>query len=178
MLLGASDLLIVAATFAVAGSALSRAWRIRSGDGLSAGSQAAQLALGICWLGYYIHAGLHAAIFTGTVSLFVYATLTALAFARGGARDTPYPLIAILAAVTVGTALFGATGAAIALGAPVAPKRHRSVRCSAATLWRSHAAPTSPRSPRRPPGSRTASSRRTRQYSCGQPRPLSPPAPS
>jgi hypothetical protein len=114
--LGFSDLLVVAATGVVVGSALTRAWKVRTGAGLSVGTQTAQLALGLCWLGYYLHAELAVAVFTGVVSLSVYATLTLLAFARGGVRDTPYPLLVILGSVAAGSVLFGSFGAALALG--------------------------------------------------------------
>jgi hypothetical protein len=48
---------VALATAAVVGPALARALRLRTGAGLSAGTQSAALAMGCVWLGYYAHAG-------------------------------------------------------------------------------------------------------------------------
>lgn len=84
-----ADALVVLATAAVVGPALVRAFRLRTGAGLSAGTQSAALAMGCIWLGYYMHAGLHLAVVTGSASLVMYLTLTFLAWRSGGERDTP-----------------------------------------------------------------------------------------
>lgn len=111
-----ADSLVVAVTAAVVVPALVRAFRARSGEGLSAGTQTAQLAMGGVWLWYYVQSGLRLAVWVGCASLVMFVVLTWLAWFRGGVRDTPWALVGVLLLVLLAGVLFGLPGVAVGLG--------------------------------------------------------------
>jgi signal transduction histidine kinase len=115
--LSAWDAVALTASLSTVLPAAFRLARVRSGAGLSAGTQTSLLASAVCWVWYSAQAGLPVAAMSSLLFVALFAALASFAFFAGGARDTPGPPLLIVVAVAAAYLLGGLVAVAVTLGA-------------------------------------------------------------